>query len=378
MRMRITKAPLYVFPTLAILLILLVPLLIPLSGCSTNSDGQDGGTGISDDFTFDPSAGLDDNGFWIGVRALDYVTVPNYRAISIPSSVHQISDDDVQQEIGVILADFPGGGQIMDRAVVDGDTVNIDYVGSVNGVEFENGSTDGMGTVVIIGVTNYIDGFLEQLIGHMPGDTFNLHVTFPANYHEASLKGKDAVFVTTVNYIVEDASVGLTDAFVAENLTAYYGWSTVSEMEDGVRSVLRTQSIMRYIEQYFSNEVAVSSVPESLTQYQVNAMLDHFHRNASYNGMELIAFLDEYEGVSSVDALIDLYRYNNLESATFYLVVQAIAEDAGIAVSEEDLANYIGETSVYAYEEQYGRPYTKHQVLCQMILDYVVENAVFA
>ena len=87
--------------------------------------------------------------------------------------------------------------------VKDGDKVNIDYVGTVDGVEFEGGNTEGMGADLTIGSGSYIDDFEEQLIGAHPGDTVEVNVTFPENYGNAELNGKDAVFTVTVNGIYE-------------------------------------------------------------------------------------------------------------------------------------------------------------------------------
>ena len=87
--------------------------------------------------------------------------------------------------------------------VKDGDTVNIDYVGSVDGEEFEGGNTNGAGADLTIGSGSYIDDFEEQLIGAHPGDTVEVKVTFPENYGNEELNGKDAVFTVTVNGIYE-------------------------------------------------------------------------------------------------------------------------------------------------------------------------------
>lgn len=87
--------------------------------------------------------------------------------------------------------------------VEDGDTVNIDYVGTVDGVEFEGGSTDGNGTDLVIGSGDYIDDFEDQLIGSHPGDTVEVQVTFPDDYGNEELNGKDAVLTVTVNGIYE-------------------------------------------------------------------------------------------------------------------------------------------------------------------------------
>ena len=86
--------------------------------------------------------------------------------------------------------------------VADDDTVNIDYVGTVDGVEFSGGNTQGTGTDLVIGSGSYIDDFEEQLIGAHPGDTVEVNVTFPDPYgNNEDLSGKDAVFTVTVNEI---------------------------------------------------------------------------------------------------------------------------------------------------------------------------------
>ena len=85
--------------------------------------------------------------------------------------------------------------------VEDGDTVNIDYVGSIDGVEFDGGNTQGNGTDLTIGSGRYIDDFEEQLIGAHPGDEVEVTVTFPDDYGNEELNGKEAVFDVTVNGI---------------------------------------------------------------------------------------------------------------------------------------------------------------------------------
>lgn len=87
--------------------------------------------------------------------------------------------------------------------VENGDTVNIDYVGSIDGVEFSGGNTQGMGTDLVIGSGLYIDDFEEQLIGAHPGDHVTVTVTFPEDYGKEDLNGKEAVFKVTVNGIYD-------------------------------------------------------------------------------------------------------------------------------------------------------------------------------
>lgn len=87
------------------------------------------------------------------------------------------------------------------KIIRNGDTVNIDYVGTIDGVEFEGGTDEDFD--LTIGSNTFIDGFEEQLIWHRPGDTFDVEVTFPKDYHSADVAGKDAVFKVTINEIVE-------------------------------------------------------------------------------------------------------------------------------------------------------------------------------
>ena len=85
--------------------------------------------------------------------------------------------------------------------IEDDDTVNIDYVGSIDGVEFEGGNTKGNGADLVIGSHTYIDDFEEQLIGHHPGDSVDVTVTFPEDYGKDELNGKKALFKVTINGI---------------------------------------------------------------------------------------------------------------------------------------------------------------------------------
>ena len=87
--------------------------------------------------------------------------------------------------------------------IEDGDTVNIDYVGSIDGVESDGGNTQGQGTDLTIGSGSYIDDFEEQLIGAHPGDNVEVTVTFPEDYGNEELNGKEAVFDVTVNGIYQ-------------------------------------------------------------------------------------------------------------------------------------------------------------------------------
>ena len=347
---------------------------------------SDTDTSGTDMFTF--SEGISENGFWEGITAQDYVELFDYLSLSIPREIHEVSDADIQSEINNLAASyFPDSRQIMDRAVVDGDTVNIDYVGSVDGVEFDGGSTGGEGTNVTAGSTDYIDDFLSQIIGHMPGETVNVEVTFPDVYdNNPDLAGKDALFVTTINYIVEylsEVDYDISDAFVEENLYADYGWMTVDEMEENVRDGLQHSAIENYVREYIANETTFYGAPDYITAYQERlienqekGMLDYYQDMADSYETDLDTILQYFAGVSGTDELIEQNRNGISGDIKRTFVVQAVAEDAGISVSVEDMEYYLPDYS--SYEEQYGMPWLKQYVLGLKVIEYIIENAVFA
>lgn len=350
-----------------------------LTSCGNNDSGEETTEEESGEFSY--SDGIADNGHWEGITAKDYVPeVPNYDSFEIPSDVHKITDEAVQAEIDTLLDEHSTTEEVTDRAIEDGDTVNIDYVGSVDGVEFEMGSTGGAGTDVTIGVTTYIDDFLEQLIGHTPGETFNVEVTFPDPYeNNPDLAGKDAVFVTTINHIAVPVEAELTDEFVANNLSESKGWKTIDEMKEGLRTQLQETAIQEHLYSQFSNEVEVSEIPEKLFKHEQDAMLNYYEEYASYYSMELDEFLSSNMGVESAEALLESNRESNEASVRYSLVMQAIAEDSGMSASEEDISAYFLEMSgtddYSSYEEQYGKPYLTQTVLFQKIVDHLTENA---
>jgi len=331
----------------------------------------------NEEFSF--SKGIDENGFWEGIKALELIEMFDYKGIKIPKDAHEVPADAIQSEIDSILESYSDSVPVMDRAVVDGDTVNIDYIGSIDGVEFENGNTNGMGAEVTIGVTNFIDDFLQQLIGHSPGDTFNVEVTFPADYGVETLNGKDAVFVTTVNYIVKYVKQELTDSFVEEKFSERFGWKSVQEFRDGIREDMRKSKSKEFIANYMNTEVKVKSIPDSIMTYQEGAMIEYYKNMADSYGLELEEFLVLIE-VPDLDALFEANREGNEQWARYSLASQAIAEDLAIIVSTQDVTDHF--KNIYGMDdysnevEIYGLPYLKQMVMYQHVMDHLIDHAV--
>ena len=331
--------------------------------------------------TFDFSAGIDENGHWTGVKALDYVKLPSdYKSISIPASEVTPTDEEVQSMISSITSGYATLEQVTDRAVADGDTVNIDYVGSVDGTEFEGGSTQGKGTVVTIGVTQYIDDFLDQLVGHKPGETFDVNVTFPEDYGVEELNGKDAVFSVTINYIQETKQPDVTDEWVEQTLKGKYGWTTVAEMDKEIRDGLQYKHSADYVRSYILENSEVSEIPTSIVDQQAAQLVYQYEYYANMYGTDLASFLKMSAGVETTDELVEKNKESLADAAKVYLVFQAVAEDAGIEVTPDELTNYLtsvsGNSDTASLETQYGKGYLALQALVQKTGEYLVSQAV--
>jgi trigger factor len=346
-----------------------------LAGCSGNKTVL---TSLDENFKY--SYGITDKGFWDGVKALKNVTLGQYEGIVIPRDVHEITDDSIMAEVEKLLADYTIVDHTSDRAVEDGDTINLDYVGSIDGVEFAGGSTQDAGTVVTIGVTQYIDDFLEQLIGHMPGEIFDIEVTFPDEYHNEDLAGKDAVFEITLNYIVEDVIPEVTDEFVTENLQAEYGWATVTDMKTAIMNNLQASAIDFYLREQIVVGSTIESLPEIILEYQEFSMLQYYRDYATYYDMEFEEFLSASSGVSSAEELLEANMAQNTATSELFLILQAIAEDAGIKVSEDDAEEYfsgISNNNSFAdFKNKYGLPHLMLYTLQNAVLEFIKDTSI--
>ena len=298
-----------------------------LAGCGSGSSSlasSSGSVASGSTTAFDYSAPLTDEGMWKDIKALDYVTLGDYKGISVPADVHNITDDAVQEQIDSILSDYATTNKVTDRAIKDGDTVNIDYVGKVDGKEFDGGSTNGSGTDVTIGTTQYIDDFIDQLVGHKPGDSFDVNVTFPDPYtSNTDLSGKDAVFATTINYISEKVNPDLTDDFVKTNLEATYGWTTVDEMKQGVRDRLQNNAVSQYVWEQVQSSAKVSEEPQAMLDYEGERTVAEYQSMAESYGMTMESLLSSM-GVASTDELKEKSADDIKQTVQQMLITQAI------------------------------------------------------
>lgn len=333
---------------------------------------------------FSLSDGFDDNGYLQGITAADYVTLPDdYAALTVPAGTDIVTDEEVDSYINEnVLADFATPEQVTDRAAEMGDTVNIDFVGSVDGEEFDGGSAQGYD--LELGSNSFIDDFEDQIVGHMPGETFDVQVTFPDPYTaNPDLAGKDAVFVTTLNSITEQVTPELTDSWIQQNINPFLQVTTVQQMKDYVHEQLVYSQMSNAIYSQLLDTTTFADFPESITSYFSDSMLYDYYMYASSYGMSLNDMLSAMGAVDAdtmlaqdqVQAVIE----NNCRQS---LLVQAIAEKEGIVVDDAtydaNIARVLRTDSVQGYEDAYGKNYLRANVLMNLVMDQLVENATVA
>lgn len=324
------------------------------------------------------SLGLTTDGRFEGIAAKDYVTLGQYTSLTYPEEVTSVKEEDIQTRIDSIMSSHTYTNEVTDRAVKDGDTLNIDYVGTVDGVAFEGGSTDGKGTQVTIGVTSYIDDFLEQLIGHQPGETFDIEVTFPDPYqNNPDLAGKDAVFTVTINHIVETYTYELTDDFVVDNLQKDYGYTSIADMREKIAADLHDTQVYNYMIETVLENCPVSEVPQKLVDNEITITVKRLKYQALQYNMDA-STLFTYYGVADEDAFRTTYEEDIRERISQYLVMMAIAEDAGLIATEQDVKDYFLEemdTEDYSeYVKNYGYGYIYRAVTFNNVGNYLQEQ----
>ena len=318
---------------------------------------------------FDFSAAYDEKGFFRDVKALDYVTLPDYSVVEILDTDVIPGDDAIQEQIDYVLSSYTTTENVTEGTIEDGTTVNIDYVGSIDGVEFEGGSTGGAGTDVTIGVTNYIDGFLDQLIGHAPGESFDINVTFPEDYQNTDLAGKDAVFAITVNHIVETIVPEFNDDFVKENLN----YNTAADYRQYIYDTIYDSNLRNAVLSWLVANAEISEVPAVATDATYNYEYEYLNSMVYYYGMTVEDYL-AYMGMTTDDMRTQCEAY-----AGQVVILQALMEDAGLEVTA-DLALEItgGDPDAYAqYVEFYGENYIYNAALPDCVANFLKDAVEF-
>lgn len=356
------------------------------TSASSSAAADSSSTSAASQVEIEYSKNLTEDGKWVDINLTDYVTLPDYKSITIPADEINPTEEDLESQRQAFVEQYATPTEITDRAVEDGDQVNIDYVGSVDGVEFTGGNTNGAGTTVTAGSTAYVDDFLTQIIGHTPGETFDVVVTFPDDYNDSTdadgntivLAGKEAVFKTTINYIEGDPIYPeFNDAFVTENLQSQYGWTTADQANEEIKNTLTEYNKAQYLQNYLLKNAQVKEVPEVIT----NTLLEHEEANltntAATNGLPVEYLLMMY-GYESLDAFREDFKTQYTDQIKLQMIYEAIADAEGLQPTEDDLKDVFGDNYDLALETYGGTSYPMHQLRIDNGYNFVMENATVA
>ncbi len=328
---------------------------------------------------FDYSSIFDENGYVAGVTATDYVTVPADLKLTLSEEANTVAAEDVDTYINDnILASFEETVEVTDRAAATGDTVNIDYAGSIDGVAFDGGTAQGYD--LTLGSGRFIDGFEDQIVGHTPGETFDVVVTFPDPYeNNPDLAGKEAVFTTTLNSIQETQLPELTDAWVQENLNQELGLTSVDTLKSYVEGILLFDQQANEIYSQLNEQLTVAEeLPESLVKYFEDYYLLTPFLYSQMSGATLDDFVAASGFENTAAYLESIHGY--VESAAHQtLIIQALAETYGI-VCDTDTMNsefmgQFGTNDTSSYTAQYGETYLKMSILNNLVTQHLIEVA---
>ncbi|MCM1266651.1 MAG: FKBP-type peptidyl-prolyl cis-trans isomerase [Bacteroidales bacterium] len=301
----------------------------------------------------DYSAGLTDEGRIEDADMASMLTLADYRNISLPTDEIAASEEEVAAEIDSALESYQELSTDEQREIADGDTVNIDFVGTVDGEEFDGGSSQGAGYDLTIGSGSFVDDFEEQLIGHKPGEDVTVEVTFPENYSE-ELAGKDASFAVTVNGIM--VTPELTDDFVAENLADTEEVSTAAEYRAKVEDEIYRENLEEYLKEYVLENSTVNSYPKKYVKAQKSLL--------KYEDGET-----EPEDEISYEKELTERAQETVKEA---MVWQAVFEDAGLIYDADAHYAETVEEMGEEYAEEYGAGYLAQEEIRQMAIDYLV------
>ena len=306
--------------------------------------------------------------------ASEYVTLGEYKDLTVEVTPVEVTDEQVMDKIASETKQT-----LTEGTVESGDTVNIDYAGKIDGEEFDGGSAEGYD--LEIGSCTFIDGFEDGIIGMQVGDTKDLELKFPEDYHSTDLAGKDVVFTVTVNSIsrVPELTDEVADS-VVEGMTAEaYQESVRQDLEDQAKESQKTEAEQKLLQAVYEN-ATIDGYPEENLQYTIKRAKDYYEWLASMYGMSLDDYLKNY-GMTQ-DEFNEQIQPVAEEALGEEMTLLAIAKEENIEVSDEEyeagLARYAeaqGMDDPSKLEEAYGENYIKNSLLQEKVLEFLYENA---
>lgn len=373
----------------AIMISMLLVMALSVTGCSQKTATKDKDTKTeetakTDDAEETESDNTEDTSedtpttaeLMAGIDVEKCVTLGDYKGVTVEKTIQSVTDEDVQNEIDNALANYPVE---VDQAAKEGDTVNIDYVGKIDGEEFDGGSDQGAD--LKLGSGKFIDGFEDGLIGARKGETRTLNLTFPEDYTQ-DLAGKAVEFTVTVNAVKEPLSEP-TDQWVADNIEGYdnladYKAGIRSEQEESNEQTAENQVRYAAWTQVIDN-CTINEYPETLVEVGKKLYEQQVETYAKYAGMELDAYI-ESSGLTQEEYQSNMEEYGKNVAAQA-LVCQAICDKEGFAIGDDDYQKALQDmlTEYGCTEDEliqtYGQDNVEQSIMLNRVSNLILENA---
>lgn len=261
------------------------------------------------------------------------VTLGEYKGVEVEKSDVEVTDEDINKEVDKERENNSRTIDVDDRAVESGDIIKLDFDGSVDGVPFAGGKAENY--TLTIGSGSFIPGFEDQLIGTKIGEDKDVTVTFPEDYHEKSLAGKEAVFKCKVNAITVKELPDADDEFASE----VSEFETLAEYKEDIKKKLtekkekeaRAKKESQAVEKAVEN--ATMEIPDAMIDTQVQSMMEDFARRMQSQGLSL----EQYFQFTGMDAkkMHDQMKPEALKRIQNSLVLEAVAKAENIEISDE-------------------------------------------
>ena len=304
---------------------------------------------------------IDDKGvtFAVVVSVRPEITLGQYKGLTIAKTeVKKVKPADVDAEISKVRERNARYIEVTDRAVQDGDQVNLDYSGKTDGVAFDGGTAQGQ--TLTIGSHTFIEGFEEQLIGMSIGETRDINVTFPEEYHSEELKGKPAVFTVKINGITVKELPELDDEF-AKDVSEF---DTIKEYKADIKKTLEERNAKdaeredenKLIEAVVENTVI--DIPDEMIEEQIDQYIEDFKYQLSYQGLNIENYFKYTQ--SSMESLRKEYRDRAVKSVHTRLVFEEIVKAEKLKAGKKEV-----EAKIKEYAERIGSTYEEFSAQLQ-------------
>ena len=307
------------------------------------------------------------------------VTIENYKGIEIPKIEYNVSDEDVEKEISSMAERNSRLVTVEDREAKLGDTAIIDYEGFVGDVAFEGGK--GENHSLELGSGQFIPGFEDQIVGKKTGETFDVNVTFPKEYHAEELQGKDAVFKVKLNELKEKVLPDIDDEF-AKDVSEF---DTLEELKADSRKKLEKTAADKAKNEKetaildFLCEHLKADIPDVMVETQIDNMMKDFEMRISSQGIDMNTYMT-YMGLDP-KTMRDSFREQAERRVKTTLALEKILELENISATDEE-----GEAEIQKMADQYQMELekvksfvkledVKEDLAMRKTMEFLLENA---